>query len=295
MNTRDFVKKCDLDFRTSLEGVASRVVQSSLGERGIRLLSLAGPTCSGKTTAAKMLSEYIEAHLGRVHIISIDDFFYSREYLNALARSRGEERVDYDSERTIDLEEFSRFVGEVLSGGSVHCPIYDFARGERSGYREISSSREDVFIFEGIQAIYPSVTDLLSEYGYVSMYIAPQTSIFCGEREFLPDHIRFLRRIVRDAYKRSTPAELTMRLWESVRANEEKNIFPYAEGCTYKIDSTHQYELSVLKPFLEGELSKIGRESEYRQTSDKILESLEGIEPISREYIDRNSLYTEFV
>ncbi len=295
MNTREFIKKCDADFRERLYLVAREVVRSFESDRRIRLVSLSGPTCSGKTTAAAMLAEYIESHGKRVHIISIDDFFYSREYLHTLALESGTDEIDYDSEKTIDLEEFERFTLEALSGESVHCPIYDFKKGERDGYREISSGKDDVFIFEGIQAIYPCVTELLYPHGYISLYIAPATPICCGTQTFLPDEIRLLRRIVRDAHKRGTAAEFTMQLWESVRRNEEKNIFPYADTCTYRIDSTHEYEIGVLKPYLEDALREVESESEHYREAKEILRRIENIAPISDKYIDENSLYREFV
>ncbi len=295
MNNREYIRKCDADFKERLTDIADEIVRSFDGERKIRLVSLSGPTCSGKTTAAGMLAEHIEKSGKHVHIISIDDFYYGREYLHQLSKIKGMDGLDYDSEETIDLIALKNFIEEALEAEEAHCPIYDFKKGSRVGYRCITSGENDVFVFEGIQAIYSNVTELLAPYGFISLYIAPLTPISHGENTFLPDEIRFMRRIVRDADKRNTPAEVTMHLWDNVRANEEKNIFPYASSCMYRIDSTHQYELGILKPHLESAFAKIDSSSEHYLTALAILEKMADIIPIYTELIEDGSLYREFV
>ncbi len=295
MNTKEYIRKCDADFRERLYGVADAVARSFEGKRRIRLVSLSGPTCSGKTTAASMLAARLSEHGKRVHIISIDDFYYDRDYLHELSVRKGIDGIDYDSEDTIDLSALDVFIDEALSGESAHCPTFDFKTGNRSGYKLVESGENDVFIFEGIQAIYPSVTALFEPHGSVSLYIAPLTPISVGDKVFLPDDIRFMRRIVRDANFRNTTADLTMHLWQNVRANEEKNIFPYADTCVYRIDSTHAYELGVLKPYLDSYLATVPADSENYATARRLLEDIADIAPMDASLIGDNSLYKEFV
>lgn len=294
MNVREYVRKCDADFKERLYEVADAVKKNFSEKKGIRLLCLSGPTCSGKTTAAVMLAERLGGDRS-VHIISIDDFYYDREYLHELSAKKGIDGIDYDSEDTIDLEALDSFVKEALEGRVAHCPTFDFKIGKKAGTREVLSGEGDVFIFEGIQAIYPSVVSLLAPYGAASVYIAPLTSITYGGEEFLPDEIRFMRRIVRDSNFRGASADFTMSMWENVRKNEEKNIFPYADGCDYKIDSTHNYELGVLRPYLERLLPEVPRETPNFSQAQRTLERLLGVEPIDSELIEDDSLYREFV
>ena len=295
MNTKEYILKCDDDFRNRLYGVADAVEKSFDGEGRIRLISLSGPTCSGKTTAASMLSDRLENSGKRVHIISIDDFYYDREYLYELSLKKRIVGIDYDSEDTIDIDALKNFIYEALSGETAHCPIFDFKTGNRNGYRIVESGENDVFLVEGIQAIYPGVTALFEPYGFISVYIAPLTPLSVGDKVFLPDEIRFMRRIVRDANFRNTTADLTMHLWNNVRGNEEKNIFPYADTCMYRIDSTHAYELGVLKPYLSAYLENVPEDSENKQTACALLAKIEDIAPIDSELIDNGSLYKEFV
>jgi uridine kinase len=287
---KELIKRCDESFEKRLHYIADKIYAD-----GVRLISLSGPTCSGKTTAAAMLALRLSEHGKSVHIISIDDFYFDREYLHELSLSKGLPNIDYDSVDTIDLSALENFVEEMYSSDEVSCPVFDFKSGRRIGEKRISATDDDLFIFEGIQAIYPEVTALFAAHGYVSVYIAPQSSIFVGESEFTPNEIRLLRRIVRDTNFRGADVEFTLRLWESVRQNEDKNIFPFVDGCTYKIDSTQEYELHILKPFLENMLAPIDVSSKYYALTRRILKRLSGVVSADATLIGKDSLYREFV
>lgn len=282
---------CDSDFYSRL----SHVVNCLAKNRHTKIVSLSGPTCSGKTTAAKMLAEGLESQGRAVHIVSIDDFYFDRDYLHELSRKSGSDIIDYDSASTIDLDALKIFVAEATRGEAVHCPVFDFRTGTRQGFRTVDAEDGDVFIFEGIQAVYPEITQLFAPVGYEGVYIAPMTALRSGEYSFEPNEIRLLRRIVRDANFRNTDAEFTFKIWESVRANEEKNIFPHVDSCAYKIDSTHAYELGVLKPFLERQLGAINENSLYFEKAGYILSRLADTEAIDASVIEDGSLYREFV
>lgn len=290
MNTQKYIRDTDRDFAMRLSHIAKAV-----SRRNARLISLSGPTCSGKTTAARLLEREIETYGGEVHTVSIDDFYYSRDYLHELARKNGDSGIDYDSEQTIDLEALESFIREVMEGKEAHCPNFDFSSGTRKGYRTYKAEKHDVFIFEGIQAIYPKINALLAPYGTLGIYIAPMTPINEGEQTFLPNEIRLMRRLVRDANFRGANALFTLKLWESVRRNEEKNIFPNTDVCEYKIDSTHSYEIGVLRPYLEKILPPVLLDSEYAKTAREILLRIGNVDPIDSTLIPEDSLYREFV
>lgn len=293
MKMSEYIRSCDDDFRTRLYGIADALSAGTAD--GVRLISLSGPTCSGKTTAAAMLAERIGAGGRRVNIVSIDDFYYDRSYLYELSRQNGTDKLDYDSAATIDTSELARFISAAFTRDRVSCPVFDFKTGTRSGLREIETSAEDTFIFEGIQAIYPQITELFRPYGFAGIYIAPMTSIVLGGQTYEPDELRLLRRLVRDRNFRNSTAEFTMQLWEGVRQNEEKNIFPYVGECAVRIDSTMKYEIGVLKPYLEELLSQVADESPYYVRARAILEKISSVEPIDSSLIDDRSLYREFV
>ncbi len=288
----EWVDTCEKDFCLRLDEVA-RV----LCKDGQKLIRLSGPTCSGKTTAANLLSNRF-ARLGkRLHLISIDDFYYDKEILHATATDPESGKVDYDSVKTIDLPALKEFVEEVFSKAESRCPIFDFKEGRRVGYRMLESGKDDVFVFEGIQAVYPEVTKLIERSGHdsVGVYIAPRRSVEAGGQIFEPNEIRLLRRLVRDYNFRGTDPDFTFGLWSGVRANEDAHIFPYASECACQIDSTMPYEIGVLKPYLERILPTVPKESPNRGCAEEILAKIADVEPISDQLIRSDSLYREFI
>ena len=284
----DFITKCDEAFEKQLSEVSRRITD----REDVRLVRLSGPTCSGKTTAAHMLSACFEEKGRRAITVSIDDFFFDVSELRKMTSSS---EIDYDSPRTIDVCALESFVKEIFSSSTVHCPIFDFHSGSRAGYREIEIKENDIFIFEGIQAVYPCVTEMLSQYSSAGVFIMPMSSVTDGGHCFEPNDIRLMRRIVRDYNFRSAPPEFTLFLWESVRKNEEKNIFPYISSCEHFIDSSMPYEIGILKPYLERILNGIPQNSEWRTRADEILSSVSGVEALSDTLIKEGSLYQEFI
>lgn len=286
---RAFVFTCENDFEGRLDIIAENVVSN----HELKIVALSGPSCSGKTTTANKLISELESRGRNVHVVSIDDFFYDREKLDKLAEETG--KLDYDSIKTIDFEAFVECVEEIFRDGKTHVPKFDFNKGRRVGYVEYSALEDDIFIFEGIQAIYPEILKVLSAHPSVSICICVMSAIEIDGVRFEPNEIRFMRRLVRDYHFRSTSPELTMELWDSVRANEDENIFPYIDNVDMQIDSTLAFELSMLKPYLEKILSDVPKTSEFSERSKAILEKIKGIQALPRDYISKNSLYNEFI
>ena len=284
-----FVAECENDFEGRLDIIAENVANN----RDIKIVALSGPSCSGKTTTANKLIRELESRGRRVHVVSIDDFYYDREKLDALAEKTG--KVDYDSIISIDFEAFVECVEEIFRDGKTSVPRFDFKQGKRVGYVEYDALDEDIFIFEGIQAIYPEIMKVLSEHPSVSICICVMSSIEIDGKIFEPNEIRFMRRLVRDYHFRNSSAEFTMDLWDEVRENEDINIFPYIDSVDMQIDSTLAFELSMLKPYLERILPTVSDESKFAGTANAILEKIKGIQSLPRDYISENSLYNEFI
>ena len=287
----EWIKRCEDNFADSIRRIAEDICK----KRELRIVRLFGPTCSGKTTAANILISVFESLGKRAHIVSIDDFYYDRETLLEMSRAKGLEVVDYDSPDTIDVKALHLFAEEIFDSDEVHCPIFDFSLGRRNGYKTLSIDENDIFIFEGIQANYPNVKEILSEHGSASIFIIPESRVIVGGVEILPQRLRLMRRLVRDFLFRSSDPEFTLDLWRSVRDNEDKNIFPYASESDYFVDSTMEYEVGVLKPYLCEILGGIGEESRHYPRAQEILNLIEQVEPISRDLILPHYLYREFV
>lgn len=289
---RQLVAEGDARFEERMERALS-----SLGEiTELRGFGLTGPTCSGKTTAARKMTEFLEEHGLTVHVISLDDFYYDKEYLHQRAEKDPNLEIDYDSEETIDIELLSDTVDGLFEGRTTQIPNFDFKSGKRSGGVLIRPKVRDVFLFEGIQTLYPKVHELLNRHdSYRSLAICPFSAITYGNESFLPNEIRLYRRLVRDYRHRATEPAFTFYLWHSVRNNEEKNIFPRLSLCHAAIDSTMPYEIGMLKPYLVPLLQKIERESAFYDEAQRILNKMSGIQTISSDYITERSLYKEFI
>ena len=278
-------------FRSQLEEIA----ESLLAREDLHFIGLTGPTCSGKTTSANLLTDFLESHGKQIHVISIDDFYYDKPHLLELTRKKGLADLDYDSEETIDISLLESCVESLRAGRKTKLPRFNFTTGFREEGEEILPSAKDVFLFEGIQVLYPGVDRILRSAQYQSIHIAPQSSIEIGGEVFEPNEIRLMRRLVRDYHFRNAEPEFTFTLWKSVRDNEEKLIFPNVHLCDYKIDSTMPYEIGILKPYLEKILPNVAQESKHGKQASDILSELENVQALSADLIPQNSLYKEFI
>jgi uridine kinase len=226
--------------------------------------------------------------------MSIDDFYFDCEYLAERSRKNGIP-LDYDSPATIDIELFARVVDDIENRDRVKLPKFDFKSGSRRGFEEISITDGDVFLFEGIQVLYPRVISVIEQEQGKVMGVRSTSAIDVCGTVFEPDLIRLCRRLVRDSNLRGSTPEITLPMWAGVRDNEEKNIFPHFHRCNVMIDTTMPYEMNVLSPYLKKLLAGIERTSPYYEQSKYILDLISNIEGISSDVIGKNSLYKEFV
>ncbi len=278
----------------AFEGTLRMLAEEILSLQDVRLLGLTGPTCSGKTTAAAMLTKELEANGRAVHIISVDDFYHSKETLQRIASEKGREDPDYDSPDTIDLDFMRTCTLSLLSGRETAMPRFNFRTGQREQGTLLRPKAGDVFLFEGIQILYPQIDALLRQEGYFNFCVCPQTAIETGGERFLPNEIRLLRRLVRDMIYRAASPSFTFDIWESVRENEEKNIFPNIGSCNRTVDSTMPYEIGLLKPYLEKFLRE-DRDESTRGEAKTILCRLQKVQTVSDRLVGSDSLYREFI
>ena len=284
-----YVYECDKDFEDRLD----RMMKDICDIKDIDFLTLSGPTCSGKTTASKkLISEFSER--GRtVKIISLDDFFRDRAVLE---KESGGGRLDFDSEKALDIAELQRFMHDVQTKGEARLPRFDFELARRTHFESFSMKDADIVVFEGIQAIYPAFTSLFDKTAKRKiLYISVLSDLSLNGKSIPPREIRLWRRIVRDFRFRAAHPEFSFRLWEGVVHNEDINILPFANESDFRIDSLQGYEPCMLKPELTKLLRMIEPDSKYYQKSLQIMQTLSGIDEISEEYIPENSLYHEFL
>ena len=286
----DYIKKTEDAFEVAIDRTVAKILEGLSSH----ILTLSGPTCSGKTTMAKKLVAELAERGKRVHVVSIDDFFFDRDKLAADAKKRGV-ALDFDSPLSMDLEAFSHAVQEILQGTEVALPVFDFKEGRRTGFRSLTAGENDIFIFEGIQAVYPEVTGLLGSTPYRSIYVSVMESLSVNGTVFSPNQIRFFRRLVRDTRFRGATPPFTFYLWDSVRENEETNIFPYASSADVTFNTLIDYGVGMLKPSLEKLLKELPDRDVHKDTAERMLLSLEGVTPIDEKYLPPKSVYHEFL
>ncbi|MBR2340531.1 MAG: hypothetical protein IKA74_06860 [Clostridia bacterium] len=287
---REYVHECDGVFEAQLDSAVEKISEIE----SLRVITLSGPTCSGKTTTAAKLVSELTAKGKKVHVISIDDFYYNRDFLVERAKKEGTS-LDFESVRTIDLHALSEVIEEIFDKDFVILPKYDFESGTRKSEQRLEIDDSDIFIFEGIQALYPEVTALLSHHNFVSVYVSVAESLSVGSAVFDANEVRFFRRLVRDYNFRGSSPEFTFEIWKSVRENEDKNIYPYCTGCDVRLNSLLGYDISMLKPYLIPLLDSIESGSEYYGIAQDMIKKMAHIEEINSDYMPDISVFHEFL
>lgn len=290
-----FVNAVEAGIESRLTAAAEKISRDCRAN-DIRIIRLSGPTCSGKTTATNKLTEALQNEGMTVYPVSFDDFFFGRALLEEKAEREGHE-PDYDSIDAIDVPKLQSCITELLEKGRTRLPLFDFVISKRNGYRVLDIRRDEhpVLLFEGIQAVYPEVTAMLSSVRDRSVFISALCNLRVGHTLFTPEDLRLLRRLIRDAALRSSDAVFTLNAWRGVRRNEDVCILPYADDCDYLIDSTMPYEAHMIAPIARALLSAVPSEAPEAAEAARLLTMLEGIEPIPASLLPAKSLYHEFI
>ena len=283
-----YVNLCETQFAERIEEALTSIFT---GEPA-KIVALAGPTCSGKTTTAVKLTRRIEAFGKRAVVMSIDDFFKDRADRNVVEG----ESPDYDSAAAIDLDYFEAFMKRLNAGLPVLVPHYDFTATGRTSYDEYYPHPDDIYVFEGIQAVYPEVTRLFGA-RYFTMFMNVKEDVSCGDSVLNRDELRLLRRTVRDYRFRGATPEFTLHLWEGVRANELTNIFPNAKKRDLTLDSFLDYEPFFLARYAVPLLETVPADSRYRDEAEDLAKRLAAFDcPFMEErMIPQDSVFREFI
>ncbi len=261
--------------------------------RGSRLVLLAGPSSSGKTTTCKRLAVQLAACGLQPRMVSMDNYFVDRE------KTPRDEKGEYDFEclQAVDIPYFNEQLKALLNGESVELPRYDFQTGHRRPSGEVLTlGNKEVLIIEGIHALNPDLTPDISADIKFQLYVSALTTIQLDERRRIStSDNRLLRRIIRDKKFRGYSAEETIHRWPSVRAGEEKWIFPFQENCDRMINSALLYELAVLRNYVLPILEKVPADAPEAEEALRLRQLVGFFEPISDKQIPPVSLLREFV
>ncbi len=259
----------------------------------VRVILVAGPSSSGKTTFAQRLNVQLRVNGVRPVPISIDDYFIDREH------TPRDEKGDYDFEaiEAIDLELFNEHLVRLLRGEMVKMPTYNFMSGQREYRgRRIQLEPDQPLIVEGIHGLNERLTRAVPRDQKIKIYISALTQISIDNHNRIPTtDTRLIRRIVRDSQFRAHDALKTLELWPSVRRGEERNIFPYQEEADIMFNSALIYELGVLRNCAEELLAQIRPESPMYSEAKRLLNFLRAFAIMPEDDIPANSILREFV
>lgn len=258
-----------------------------------RVIMLAGPSSSGKTTTAELLSNEL-LKLGRAaKVISLDDF-----YLNQDKKLYFEDGTpDFETVKSLDVEEIISCLSDITEKGEAHLPRFSFTKQKREEERFCLTLKEDeLVIVEGLHALNPIITDTLDKEKLSKLYVSVSSRMMSGGSVFLSKRdIRFVRRMVRDYYFRNSKVDYTFFLWNGVRMGEDRYLFPFSSLADMKIDSFHSYEMCVLKTTALELLAHIENKSPYHERATELCEKLSQFVAIEKGRIPQDSLLREFV
>ena len=268
-------------------------IAESIIESGKRIILIAGPSSSGKTTFSHRLSIQLRAHGLKPHPIPVDNYFVNRE--DTPLDEYG--KPNFECLEALDIKELNKDLQGLLAGEEVELPVFNFVTGKRemSGEKMQIGDR-DVLVIEGIHSLNDAMTYSIDQSNKFKIYISALTQLNIDEHNRIPTtDARLLRRIVRDAAKRGTNAAKTISMWQSVRRGEEENIFPYQENCDVMFNSVLIYELAILKQYAEPLLFSVREDQPEYETAKYLIKFLGYFLGASSENVPNNSILREFI
>lgn len=262
-------------------------------DRRRRLVLIAGPSSSGKTTFAQRLGIQLKVNGIQTITLSMDNYFVERK------NTPKDENGNYDFEclEAIDLELFNKQLLALLNGEAVELPTFDFTDGTRKYLGDkVKLEQNQVLVVEGIHGLNEKLTELIPRENKFKIYISALTTLNIDDcNRISTSDTRLLRRMLRDSKYRSHGPAATIKMWESVRKGEEKYIFPFQEEADVMFNSSLVYEIAVLKPYVEPLLASVEYDSPEFSEAKRLYEFLNYFITIEDKEVPINSIMREFI
>ena len=296
----DFNKGVRAGFGVDLVNVSEVLQERRLSQiadmvrdKGARVVLIAGPSSSGKTTFSKRLSIQLLACGMKPYAISLDDYFVNRT--ETPRKADGD--YDFESIYSIDLPFFNESLTRILAGDEIEIPTYNFKSGEREfNGKRLKLSPQMVLVIEGTHALNPMLTSQVPDSEKFRIYVSALTSIKLDYHNYIStSDNRLLRRIIRDAKYRGYTAQETIMRWPDVRKGEEEWIFPYQENADVMFNSSLFYELAVFKSQAEPMLRAVPETAPEYSEAQRLLRFLDYIVPLQDDELPPTSLAREFL
>lgn len=289
LDARKFLDDCTKDYHNRVFDVAEKII----GNKNKKIIMLAGPSSSGKTTTANLLSQRLNGMGVKTAAVSLDDFYHPRSVGYPLDEDG---KPDYECVEALDIGLLHSCFGELVKNGVAMFPVFDFHSGERiNNAKTIELSENNVIIVEGLHALNPVITENLDSNKLYKIYVSVSTRVYDDGGEVLLSKrdLRFVRRVVRDFSFRSTSVERTFEIWQSVMRGEDKYLFPFESHADIKLNSFHACEPCVLSQKAVNLLKTVSSD-EYKSKSGQMIEKLNLFKTIDCSMLPADSLLREF-
>lgn len=287
---KEFIELNEIKQNNDLLEIANKI-QNNIND--IKIVLIAGPSSSGKTTTCKKLALYLKSKGLNPFTLSTDDFFKDRK--DTPKNEKGE--YEYDIPDAIDIDLFNEKLDALLKGEETTLPTYNFLTGEKEyKHPPVSLKNRDLLIVEGIHTLNELLTSKIPRENKLKIYISPFTPLGLDRHNHVSTvDLRLIRRIVRDARTRGYNAVDTLKSWRNVRISEEKYIFPYQKEADIVLNTALIYELGILKTFAVPLLYNVNYKSEYYTEAKRIINFLKIFLNIPESALPETALLREFV
>ena len=285
----DFITLCEQKHNRQLCDLGQLIEDD---KENIRLICIAGPSSSGKTTFANRLRiELLSRGLNPIRI-SMDDYYLQRDQ----APKDEDGNPDLEDVNALDIKLFNENISDLIAGEEVDLPKFDFKLGCRVPGRKLKIPSDQPIIIEGIHALNEKMTASIPSHQKFKIFIAPQAQVNIDDHNPLSlTDLRLLRRIIRDYRTRNASAEVSIAMWASVRKGEFKSIYNTQEGADYVYNSFSSFELSAMKKYAMPLLQAIDTENPYFPIAERLIRMLKFFDDMPDEWVPCNSIIREFI
>ena len=293
-NITDFIQTCEMKHNNMLAELGSNIKKEI---ENIRLICIAGPSSSGKTTFCNRLRIELMSRGITPIMISMDDYYLTKPEIAKIQGKTDIKDLDLEHINCLDIELFNQNLFDLINGEEVTLPKYNFKTGKREAGKTLKINDSTPIMIEGIHALNELLTSSIPKHQKYKVYIAPQIQINIDDHSPLSTtDLRLIRRIVRDMQFRNCPPQETISMWQSVRNGEFKWIYPNQEGANFVFNSELTYELAVFKKYALPALSNIPQTDPSYITANRLIKYLKYFKDITDESaIPCNSLIREFI
>lgn len=291
-NTKEyiqFINMCETKHNDNLAEIGN-IIKTNIDD--IKLILIAGPSSSGKTTFTNRLKIELLTKGIKPVMISMDDYYVNRE-----ETPLGEDgKPDYESIYALNIELFNQQLVELIQGEEVTLPYFDFEEGKSKTGKTVKLGKNQPILIEGIHALNEMVTSLIPKHQKFKIFISPHPQLNIDDHNpIMSTDLRLLRRIVRDARTRNTSPSRTFSLWSNVRKGEFKWIYPWQKEADYVFNTSLTYEIMIMKKYALPALLSIKSTDEYYIQANRLIKFLKYVKDVDDKYVPCNSILREFI